>query len=235
MESKTMNGIEFLSEIIDNDIEKEIEEIKERKVEIPDAYNEQMEPFIQKLSKELNVKKKKRARQRWLRTAALFAVTFISLNAAALGTSEAYREKVFSLIYDDEQGSVNFYFDPTGDMVSDWEGYWIPTWLPEGFQLTTAEKDQFGYYMVFQSGDSKETIRLLEYTSDSGFSFDTETLKMEHVKIGFSDGYYFEDPEQNMCCLLFNQEGMYFLLEYMSEDYNRSETIKIAELLEYKK
>lgn len=61
---------------------------------------------------------------------------------------------------------------------------------PEGFQLTAAEKDQFGYYMVFQSGDSKETIRLLEYTSDSGFSFDTETIKMEHVKIGFSDGYY---------------------------------------------
>lgn len=235
MKNNKMSGLDFLANKINQDIVNEIEEIEKRNVEISEEYYEQMGPFIHKLNRELEQKKKKQTRERWMRTAAVFAVVFISLNAAALGTSEAYREKVFSLIYDNNQGSVSFYFDVKGEMVSGWSDYWAPTWLPDGFELTAAEENESGYFLVFKSSDGSQEIRLLEYSTDMGFSFDTETMQMDNLKIGLSDGYYFEDPEQNLCYLLMKKEKTLIIVEYMSENYNSDDVIKIAEFLKYEK
>lgn len=232
MESNKKSGLEFLAEKINQDIEREIEEIEKRDVEIPEEYYKQMRPFIHKLNQELEQKKKKQTRQRWMRMAAVFAVVFISLNAAALGTSEAYRDKVFSLFHDEEQGGVTFVFDAEGEMVEDWENYWAPTWIPEGFQLYATDKNESGHFILFQD-DKNQIIRLSEYTSDSQISFDTETLGMEEVSIGQNNGYYFKDTEHPRGYVFWYAVKYPIILEFVGADLNKEVVLKVAENMYY--
>ena len=232
MENKKKSALEFLAEKIDLDIENEIEETEKRDVKIPEEYYEQMRPFIHNLNRELEQKRKKSMRQRWLRTAAVFAIAFISLNAAALGTSEAYRHKVFSLFHDEKHGGVTFVFDAESEMVDGWEQYWVPTWIPEGFQLYATEKNEAGLFMMFQN-DNENVIRLIEYLSDSQVSFDTDTSEMEQISIKGNDGYFLLDEEYKTGKFLWNMEGVLVELEFQGSQISKDDMLKIAQSMEY--
>lgn len=232
MKRNKKSGLEFLADKIDRDIEKEIEAIEKRDVEIPAEYYEQMHPFIYKLNQELEQKKKKQIRQRWLRMAAVFTVAFISLNAAAIGTSEAYREKVFSLFHDEEHGGVTFVFDVEGEMVEEWEGYWVPTWIPEGFDLYATEKNDIGYFMMFQA-NPEEIIRVIEYLPGAQVAFDTDTTEMEPTSISGNDGYLLLDEEHKKGNLLWNIDGSLIVIEIQGVQITKENMLKIAESMEY--
>ena len=145
---KTKN-LEILAAEIGQEIDEKNAELEARDIEVPEDYHEEMLAFIRKLDQESARKEKKQMRQRWLRTAAIFMVCFVGLNAAALGTSEAYREKVFSLFYDNEQGGVTLNFDPGHELIEEWDDYWYPGWLPEGYQLYAAERSGNMYVLLF--------------------------------------------------------------------------------------
>ncbi len=229
---KTEN-LEILAAEIGREIEEKNAELEARDIEVPEDYHEEMLAFIRKLDQETARKEKKRARQQWLRTAAVFLLCVVGLNAVALETSEAYREKVFSLFYDNEQGGVTLNFDPGHELIEDWEDYWYPGWLPEGYQLYAAERTEHGKCLLFMSEDMKQELRIKAHSADSSTSFDTEWLEKEEMDIGIYDGYYFHSEEHNLSYAVLGIDESVIIVEHLGS-LDKSVMKKIAENLKKK-
>jgi pimeloyl-ACP methyl ester carboxylesterase len=144
-------ALEILAQKIGQEIDEKNAELEACDIEVPKEYHNEMLAFIEKLDRESTRKEKKQASKRWLRAASIFMICFITLNGAALSTSEAYRQKVFSLFYDEEQGGVNLNFDPGHELLEEWEDYWYPAWIPEGYYLYAAEQIEDSHFLVFFS------------------------------------------------------------------------------------
>ena len=213
---KTKN-LEILAAEIGQEIKEKNAELEARNIEVPEEYHEEMLALIRKLDQETARKEKKRARQHWMRTAALFMVCFIGLNAAVLGTSDAYREKVFSLFYDNEQGGVTLNFDPGHELIEEWEDYWYPGWLPEGYQLYAAERTELDATLLFVSKDMKGEIRIDTYLSSSITSFDMTWMTKETLDVGIYDGYYFCDEEQKLSYVVLGIDDTVIVIEYLGD------------------
>lgn len=211
---KTKN-LEILAAEIGQEIDEKNAELEARDIEVPEDYHEEMLAFIRKLDQESARKEKKQMRQRWLRTAAIFMVCFVGLNAAALGTSEAYREKVFSLFYDNEQGGVTLNFDPGHELIEEWDDYWYPGWLPEGYQLYAAERSGNMYVLLFRSENIETELRITTRSADGTLSFDTEWLEREEMDIGIYDGYYFYSKEHNLSYVVLGIEESVIVIEHL--------------------
>lgn len=177
--------------------------------------------------------KRKRRTLKSLQIAAAFLLCFTTMSAIAMETSDAFRVRVYQLFEDKEQGGVTLFTQDEYDMISDWDNYWYPTYLPEGFTMIDAEKGDFGPVMVFRSEDGDE-VRINEYSLDSRISMDTDHTTMEEVRIGYYKGYLFT-----------LDENLYMRVFWMTDDRQLSVTmvgkldkellLQIAEGLEYKK
>ncbi|MBQ4650108.1 MAG: hypothetical protein IJB73_05345, partial [Firmicutes bacterium] len=75
-------GLELLAGRIEEELQAEETVINYDDVEIPQEYHEKMLQFVRALDKKTAEKEKKKRRQRMLRTAAVFLVTFVTVNAA---------------------------------------------------------------------------------------------------------------------------------------------------------
>lgn len=207
-------NLEILAAEIGQEVEAKNAELEAREIEVPEDYHEEMLAFIQKIEQETAQKQRKQIRNRWLRTAAAFLVCFVGLNAAALGTSEAYREKVFSLFYDEEQGGVTLNFDPGHELIEEWDDYWYPGWLPEGYQLYAAERTDEMDFLLFMSEDTKKELRMTTYPVNASVSIDTEFMVKETIVIGVYDGFYFSSTEQNVYTLIWQTENALFVVTH---------------------
>lgn len=154
------------------------------------------------------------------------------MNVAALDTSEAYRAKVFSLFYDEEQGGVHLTFDPGRELLEEWEDYWYPTWLPEGYQLYAAERTEDSDFLLFMSEDTACELRISTCPVESEISFDTEWLNREDMDIGLCEGHYFFSEEQNFFILVLGMEDGILILEHTGK-IDKNDMNKIAENMQH--
>ena len=91
---------------------------------------------------------------RWkktLQTAVIVLVCVIVANGIALGTSEAFRSRVYSLFFNDEAGSVTLFTEEESELLQDWNGSWYPAYMPEKFRLVAAESDSDRYVLFFNN------------------------------------------------------------------------------------
>lgn len=171
---------------------------------------------------------------RWkktLQTAVIVLVCVIVANGIALGTSEAFRSRVYSLFFNDEAGSVTLFTEEESELLLDWNGHWYPAYMPEEFRLVAAGSDDDMYALYFKSKDGLAEVRIIEMPLDVVVAMDTDTNAMEEISIGHHKGYLFEDKE-NASITLFLL--MYELQIKISADgeIDKDTVLKIAESLE---
>ena len=131
--NKKAKGLNLLAGLIAEDVEKEIEEIEQMDVEVPEELHQHMLKFVRELDRKDAERRKKQFRTRMVRFAAVFCVCFVTMGTLALGTSEALRERVFTLIHNEKDGAVSLCNESEYDVIGSWDDYWYPTWIPEGY------------------------------------------------------------------------------------------------------
>lgn len=148
----------------------------------PDAAFLQFARTYDQQHSEVQVKRKTTyVTKRFVRFAAIFLACFITMGSLTIGTSEALREKVFTLFFDNESGSVALRNEIEEEMIGGWKDYWYPTWLPEGFYMLGAREEE--HLMVYISKNSDSKIRIKEYDLDTSVFLDTETAEIEEKTI----------------------------------------------------
>lgn len=228
------------AKLIEEELKTELEEYEDAAARLMDEQvpvDEQFLEFARQYDKEQSQKKKKIKARRLRRIAAIFLIATIAIGGITMGVSEAFRLKVFDLIFDGEAGGMFLKPEQPKEkelLESLSGGYWYPEYLPEGCELTFAEEYETCTAMTFEPQNKAYYITLFEYFADGvSMTFDTDFLVREKVVIGESEGYLFTDEEYNSCVVVWHAEDK--VLEMTTYDFSdREEILKIAKNIRYK-
>lgn len=171
---------------------------------------------------------------RWkktLQTAVIVLVCVIVANGIALETSEAFRSRVYSLFFNDEEGSVTLFTEEESELLQDWNGSWYPAYMPEEFRLAAAGSDSDRYVLFFKSNSGLAEVRIIEMPLDMVIGMDTDTTTMEEISIGYHKGYLFEDKENANITLFLLMDDLQIEVKAKGQ-IDKDTVLKIAESLE---
>ena len=217
-------------EIVDEDNEyvKKMESIDETFPIEPD------QKFLE-FAREFDGKKKKRDRaqkiKRFSQVAAVFLVCIVVTLSVALEASDAFRVRLYSLIFNSENGSVSL-SEEESDLIGDWKDYWYPEFIPEGFNLIAAEDDGGQRILLFESNDGKFNFQIIDMPLDTSVSVDTDTNTIEEIKIGHYRGYMFVDDIYDSIMLFWKTDDRQMMID--ARNGIKEDTVKrIAEGLKY--
>ena len=228
--TKKDKGLKLLAELIAEDMEKEIEEIEKLDVEVPEELHQHMLEFVRELDRKDMERRRKQFRTRAMRFAAVFCVCIVTMGTLALGSSEALRERVFTLFHNEEDGSVTLRTESEYDMIGSWDDYWYPTWMPEGYYLLGADKK--AGVMLFVSDTEEAEIRIIESSLEKGQSYDKESTAAQPVTVQQYQGYLFVDSENCSVDVVWETEESILKIDIQNST-DTAMAVTIAENLEY--
>lgn len=220
------------AEAISRQYAAEMDAMENDPAEVP----EELDRKILQMAREYDAKHrqeiwKKRSRTA-LRTAAVFVAFVLGIGAIGMSTSEAFRMRIFSMFENRNDGAVAFRDDAAYELLKDWTDYWYPEYLPEGYYLLTAEKnDDFDKIILFKSTDDNE-IRIYETNSGGMPEIDKDTNLYEEIYINSETAYLFSDIEQQNYHLLWQTEDRIFRITFSNFD-EKEEIIRTADSLKY--
>lgn len=222
------------------EVEEELARLEKIAAELPEEecpVDDKFLTWAREYDKQAAQKKRKNRIKHSSRIAAVFLVSLITLGSITMGTSEAFKLKVFDLFFDEEAGGVSLVPEkPTEEeLLKEWDGYGYPEYLPEGCELVLADEYELGRYMIFESKENGYELKLLEFEADGlWMGHDTEHQTMEEVYIGSSKGYLFVSEEYNECYAVWQAGDKVLQLE-AKRFLDTEELLKIARSVKYVK
>lgn len=239
---KEYSADEVLKEVAKLSKEEIVEENKEylKKTESIDEIFPMLEPdqsflaFARAYDRKANKRKVTEKRKRILQVAAVFLVCITTMTAIAVEISEAFRVRFYSLFTNETDGSVTLLTEREQEIIGEWEDYWYPTYVPDGFQMVAAEKRDNESVIVFESNDRKISFRIMEFPFNVAISHDTDTNTVEEVRIGYYKGYLFEDVQNQSIDVYWLTDDKQLVVAATGE-MDKETVIKIAEGLEFTK
>ena len=218
-----------LAKKIDDAFEKEYEELNEAGKEFSPQLDAKLLEAAKFYDKRYAVGQKKQKSRRILQKAAVFLLIFLSANALAIGTSQAYRQFVFQVFENEENHSINFHDRAEQDMIGSWNDYWYPTYLPEGYQIVAAEEVPEKCLLI-QAGISEASLIITEYSQETELSYDTEHSQISDIRIHNYLGKRI--AFENHTIIVYPTETI--MLEFRFDaTIPEQEVVKIAENMEY--
>ena len=218
-----------LAKKIDDAFEKEYEELNEAGKEFSPQLDAKLFEAAKLYDKRYAVGQKKRKSRKLLQKAAVFLLIFLSVNALAIGTSQAYRQFVFQVFENEENHSINFHDRAEQDMIGSWNDYWYPTYLPEGYQIVAAEEVPEKCLLI-QAGISEASLIITEYSQETELSYDTEHSQISDIRIHNYLGKRI--AFENHTIIVYPTETI--MLEFRFDaTIPEQEVVKIAENMEY--
>lgn len=221
--------MDSLSEKIDDEFEKEYAELNEIGNSFSPTLDAKLAETAKFYDKKYTAGHKKNMNLRILKKAAVFLLVFVSVNAVAMESSQAYRQFVFQIFENENNNSLTFHDRIEQDMMGEWEDYWYPSQMPEGYKITAAEESPQKCILI-QNGQKE--LLITEYAAGTELSYDTKHSQISDIRINDSLGKVISFENQKM--VVYPTENM--ILEFtFDSDIPEDDVIMIAENMEYVK
>lgn len=216
-----------LAEKIDDEFEKEYAELSEIGKSFSPPLDAKLTETASFYDKKYATVKKKSMNLRMLKKAAIFLLVFVSVNAAAMESSQAYRQFVFQIFENEENNSITFHEQIEQDMMGEWDDYWYPSQMPEGYKITAAEESPQKCILIH---NGQKELLITEYAAGTELSYDTKHSQISDIRINASVGKLISFENQKM--IVYPTENM--ILEFtFDSDIPEADVITIAENMEY--
>ncbi|MGF6375166.1 hypothetical protein M2140_000200 [Clostridiales Family XIII bacterium PM5-7] len=222
--------LEISADIINKEIEMEIQEHENRMIDVPEEIQEKFLNMAKCLDADRKMEKKKQSRKSLGRIAAIFLICIVSVSAVTLSSSEAFRKKVFGIFSNEKAGSITLRNEDETALISQWEDYWYPTYLPEGFTLIGAEEES--HFLLYTHSSSNIELRIFEEDSSTAISFDTDTFKRETIQVGIYEGYLFIDENIKSISAMWITEKKLIVIN-IDGSKDKALAMKIIDNMEY--
>lgn len=158
------------------------------------------------------------------RIAAIILLTFFMGFTVAFATVRSVRVQVLKfLIKMEGQYAELSLIEDEGtalDVPADWKGSWYPSYIPEGFTLTSVGKDG---YKLFFTGQNDRMIMFTEYNADFEVNMDTENSELSYIPL--NGAVALMATKEGMSLITWAQYDHFYLLQV---DASPEEAIKIA-------
>ncbi len=178
-------------------------------------------------------KKQKQHRKSIVNVAALVLICVVTISAITLESSDALRLKVYRLFSDETDGAATLLAQDECDLIGDWKDFWYPTYLPEGYILTGADKSESEKIMLFSSENGTE-IRIIERDLSAVTTIDTDHTSVEEIRVGYHHGYFLINDEYDLVSVCWTTDDSQLNIE-TTDKIDKDMLMKIAENLSYKK
>lgn len=159
-------------------------------------------------------------------------VAFLSFEIFMPETAQAFHTRLFSLIFDDESGSVSLNSESEREMIGEWTDYHFPEYLPEGYYLTAAQKRENDSILLYENINKSNSIRIIEETMQTSLSFDIDSTEVIEVQIGIYEGFLIRGIDYEGLMLVWIQEDTRITIS-TTQALTDKEIIKIGENLKY--
>ncbi len=132
------------------------------------------------------------------RVAIIITVTFISLSTMAMSV-EAIRVPIIHFFIEifEEYSAVNIKSaDEQQSIPTEIEKYYMPTYIPDGYQLTESTNNQSESQIITSNvytNQKKYEIIFEQYTISTGTTANTEGTEFENIKINDYDALFFSN------------------------------------------
>lgn len=216
-----------LAEKIDDEFEKEYAELSEIGKSFSPMLDAKLTETAKFYDKKYTAGHKKNVNLRMFKKAAVFLLVFVSVNAVAMESSQAYRQFVFQIFENENNNSITFHERIEQDLMGEWENYWYPSQMPEGYKITAAEESPQKCILIH---NGQKELLITEYAAGTELSYDTKHSQISDIRINDSLGKIISFENQKM--IVYPTENM--ILEFtFDSDIPEADVIMIAEHMEY--
>lgn len=185
------------------------------------ANNEETDRRFQEALKEINKRnRRKQHRKTLLRVASVFLAILIGLSAVTLSV-DAFREKLWEFV-SNIGNSSHFSFIASDNrnetMLSEYEGAYIPSWVPEGYEIVSINNSEVFSSIDYQN-ESGNVISFIEHrnTLDTKINIDKENMDTcNTLTIGGKDAII--TVKDNVTTLIIKEQDM--IIEVVFDDKN---------------
>lgn len=222
-----------IAQLYAKEFDRVIEESKD--TEVPDQLHNKLKVM---LKEEQNKRKNKERNKRLIKYGRICAclLAAVLLSGVILMTNvEAFRSKVFEIFFNEQQDYIDFKqieipYDTNAIIPSDWNGFWYPKQLPDGFVLADFTKNGQAIDLIFKNIDSKMIFFSQSPTDDLNLLVDNSEQDPEKIEIASGMAYWTSIEGSNL--LMWNKGEAFFLIQ---SELNKEDMIQIAENITYLK
>ncbi len=227
---------DIMKEIIQEKNKSIMSEYEKIAEEAENTHSSAIDESIIKAVLEYNKKEKEQRKKKYfsiLSKVAIFFITCIVSTSFIFPESvEAFRVKIFDILFNDEEGSVSLMGEEDKDLLSEWTEYYYPEYMMDNYSLIGAEKMGERSIMLFVSEDGNHQLKIESIPVNSTINIDTDDASIENVAIGYYEGIYAVDSENENVIITWMNENT--ILKVQGDtSIAKNEYIKIAENLKY--
>lgn len=158
----------------------------------------------------------------------------IAISVAVLTVSvDAFRVRVFNLIIENTEKYLGIKIEEEGqgkdNLFEDIKGYYIPGYIPEGFEMDTIENPG-DIVIITYKNQNNNYLKFNQSSNESSFQLDSEDAVIEEVNINGIEGITI--AKEDFIILYWNDKESSF---YILSNIELEELIKMAKSLELKK
>jgi hypothetical protein len=110
---------------------------------------------------------------------------------------EAYRAKFFNMVTEIRDRYIQFAFvekyndNTVANIAKNWQDVYLPTYMPDGFELVDMQKSKSNYYIISYKNKSNVNIYFNQFSiATYTFAVDSEDANVEKVKIKEKEAYF---------------------------------------------
>ena len=186
--------IKELGEIIENDLEKDYQ-CDFSDVTISSEIYDKIKNAAAEIDRQYIERKRRVRLKRLVQTVACFIAVCSVITFTMPQAATAMKALLFDVSVDEEAGGMAL--EPQKDfaVMSQWDEYYYPQYLPDGFELEIADDEYVSKKMIFGSKDSDIIIDMQQDDLNANVSHDIDTASVERIRINGWDGYIFIDEE----------------------------------------
>ena len=237
IKEKSKSNLKYIGKSIEQLYAKEFERIIEESADtvIPDRLHYKLSLL---LKEEQNKRKRKERYEKLVKLGKICAcilATVIISGAILMSSVEAFRAKVFDIFFNEQQNYIDFKqieipYDKNGIIPSDWNGFWYPKQLPDGFTLADFTKNGQAIDLIFKNKNSDLIIFSQSPTDELNLLVDNTEQNPEKIEINSGTAYWTSIEGSNL--LMWNKGEAFFLIQ---SELNKGDMIQIAENITYLK
>lgn len=212
-----------------------VDELEEKKEEIKNTtFPKKLDTWIQEYIKK-EEKKEKRINlikniKKQSKRAAIILLIIIAGISTLIFTVEAIRVRVFNYFIERNERYTEIRVEENDIETPelDWENYYQPTYMPEGYYFESAEDG--GLIKILNYSDGKNQIIITQANNTAGIQIDTEDATTERININGNEGFLTIKEDRSM--MFWHNEEKSFTI---TGNITKEEIIKIAESIEKNK
>ncbi len=194
--------------------------------EAPVEFPEEFEKRMDKLFGDERRRARRTHPRRYAKRIIILAAAFTAAAAATVMSVEALRVRFLNTFILPLKTNTEIRFSDGGDMPKSFDADVKFGYIPDGFNVTQADRNSQGVFFKLDNGDKYFSISVYLYSENAVAGIDTENAKTENIDINGNTALYSEKPEVQ---ILFWVDGTYMYM--MDGNIGRDELVQIAQNL----